>query len=171
VLDDTDCDDSRADVHPGAVEACDGIDDDCDGEADEDGLVPWYADADADGYGDPDGLVLACAAPSGYVDNNDDCDDGHSADHPGATESCDDRDNDCNGATDEGTTVPLYWDADMNGYGDPTTEELGCAPTTLCKPCAAWVTTGGDCDDTRADVNPSATETCDATAPFVCEAP
>lgn len=29
-----DCDDSRADVHPGAPEVCDGVDDDCDGAGD-----------------------------------------------------------------------------------------------------------------------------------------
>lgn len=31
----TDCDDTRADVNPGAVEVCDDLDDDCDGEVDE----------------------------------------------------------------------------------------------------------------------------------------
>jgi hypothetical protein len=35
----------------------------------------WYADADADGYGDPDVTTVACAAPSGYLDDDQDCDD------------------------------------------------------------------------------------------------
>jgi len=47
-----DCDDSNADVHPGAEELCNGIDDDCDGALDEDGGTAWYLDADGDGYGD-----------------------------------------------------------------------------------------------------------------------
>jgi hypothetical protein len=37
-----DCRDDNADVHPGAAEACNGLDDDCDGEADEDWKgAPW----------------------------------------------------------------------------------------------------------------------------------
>jgi hypothetical protein len=35
VLENTDCDDSDSDVNPGAVEICDGKDNDCDGQVDE----------------------------------------------------------------------------------------------------------------------------------------
>ena len=48
VSDDTDCDDADGDVHPGASEVCDGVDDDCDGS------VSWLED-DPDGDG-----VMAC---------------------------------------------------------------------------------------------------------------
>lgn len=40
-----DCDDSREDIHPGAVEVCDGDDNDCDGEADQDDACDCAAPA------------------------------------------------------------------------------------------------------------------------------
>jgi hypothetical protein len=38
IQDSTDCDDTNADVWPGNTETCDGLDDDCDGAVDEDGV-------------------------------------------------------------------------------------------------------------------------------------
>ena len=92
-----DCDDSDAAVNPGAEENCtDGVDNDCDGLIDTQdpsavGCPPACTDADGDSYNVEGG---ACGAV--------DCDDNDAAINPGATESCDGVDNNCDGTIDEG---------------------------------------------------------------------
>ncbi|MBT9559217.1 MAG: putative metal-binding motif-containing protein, partial [Myxococcales bacterium] len=57
----TDCDDTNSAVKPGATEACNGTDDDCDGQTDEGLTKPtFYRDQDQDGFGDPAVTVQAC---------------------------------------------------------------------------------------------------------------
>ncbi len=124
VADDTDCDDTDAAVYPGAAEYCNGYDDDCDGAVDESSAVDateWFADADGDGYGDATSSTWACSAPTGYVADDTDCDDGDANTYPGATEICDGYDNDCDGIlpADE-------YDTD----GDGTIDCLGTTCTT-----------------------------------------
>ena len=60
----------------------------------------WYADADSDSYGDPADVVSAVVAPSGYVEDNTDCDDSRADVNPGGLEVLDGLDNDCDGVTD-----------------------------------------------------------------------
>jgi hypothetical protein len=55
-----------------------------------------YLDRDGDGYGTGSPVAGGTATRGG------DCDDTRSSVHPGATEVCDSRDNDCDGSTDEG---------------------------------------------------------------------
>jgi hypothetical protein len=72
-----DCDDGDAAVHPGADEACDGVDQDCDGAVDE-GLPvsTWWVDADGDGAGDDVlGPQSGCGPPADGVGAGGDCDD------------------------------------------------------------------------------------------------
>jgi hypothetical protein len=98
-----DCDDGDPEIHPGAEEVCDGVDNDCDGEVDEGLGTSWYEDFDGDGYGAPGtGVVVCDACLTGYVRDQSDCDDGDAAIHPAADERCDGLDNDCDGDVDEG---------------------------------------------------------------------
>ena len=97
-----DCDDLNPDRGPGAVERCDGVDDDCDGQIDEDAEGPlptWYADADGDGDGDPLAGLEACAPPAGHAATGGDCDDADPARSSGGLDvPRDGVDQDCDGA-------------------------------------------------------------------------
>ena len=105
-----DCDDSAAEAYPGATEVCDGfIDENCDGTVDEDTAVDsikWFQDYDSDGYGRAGQYQFACDAPPFSASNEGDCDDADQSVHPSAVEYCDAVDQDCDGATNGGITVP-----------------------------------------------------------------
>ncbi len=98
---DGDCDTENAAIYPDAYEDCNGLDDDCDGEIDEDdaqGATRWYPDADGDGFGDEDAPWSSCAQPTGYTATGKDCDDADPAIHPGADDHPGDGvDDDCDG--------------------------------------------------------------------------
>ena len=156
VTDNTDCNDGDAAVNPGATEVCNGIDDNCDGNIDEDlTFDTWYADADGDGYGDAVMSATTCdGAPEGYVADNTDCNDGDAAVNPGATEVCNGIDDNCDGNTDEGVETTFYADADGDGYGDAG------STTSACSAPEGYVADNTDCNDGDAAVNPGATEVC-----------
>jgi len=85
-----DCNDVAPGIHPTAVEACNSLDDDCNGAVDEGVLLTFYGDADMDGFGTMDATMTAtgCTAPLGYVDAATDCDDTTAARNPAAPEQC-----------------------------------------------------------------------------------
>ena len=121
VLQGEDCDDWNASVHPGQLEVCDGIDQDCDG-VEDDGLefLTWYPDGDSDGYGDESGAIEACDVPEGHVQVAGDCDDEQTQANPGRREVCGDGiDNDCSGGAPECGLVGEYTVSDAQGlfYG------------------------------------------------------
>jgi hypothetical protein len=151
-----DCDDADPEIHPGAPERCDGVDQDCDGEVDEDLQTRWYLDSDGDGHGDAETALDSCDPGQGWVDDDTDCDDGDERIHPGADERCNDLDDDCDGLVDEDLESTWYADDDSDGYGDPDTAVVDCDPG------AGWVqpAAGEDCDDANSAINPAATETC-----------
>jgi hypothetical protein len=148
-----DCDDTTAAVYPGADEICDGLDNDCNGDIDEN-------DEDDDG-------LSSC----------EDCDDHDPFTFDGAAEACDGVDNDCDGDIDE------IWDADGDGYspcnGDCDDDDPDLAPG-VGDPCDGidndcdggidedfdldgdgQATCAGDCDDTDPTVYTGAVEICD----------
>ena len=157
-----DCDDADAAVNPAATELCNTVDDDCDGTIDEDDAADastWYADADGDGHGDASAPSVACAAPSGTVADDTDCDDTDAAVSPAATELCNTVDDDCDGTTDEDDAADAptwYTDADSDGFGDAAVSQ------TACTQPSGTVSDDTDCDDTDAAISPAATEICDA---------
>jgi MYXO-CTERM domain-containing protein len=156
-----DCDMDSSAIYPGATELCDGVDNNCDGDVDEDSAadaLTWYADSDNDTYGDANTTAAACSLATGYVANSDDCDDSAAAVNPGADETCDSIDNDCDGSIDENDAIDAlvwYTDADSDGYGDSN------STSTACYQPSGSVSDNTDCDDTDADTNPSVDEYCD----------
>jgi hypothetical protein len=90
VSNDDDCNDATASASPVDTESCDGIDNDCDGTADEinaTGCTSYYTDSDGDGYGATGTSSRCyCSATSTYTaTNDDDCYDSNANANPAAT--------------------------------------------------------------------------------------
>ncbi len=156
---DTDCDDQDPEIHPGATEFCDDVDQDCDERIDEDGADQrtFWADYDGDGWGNEVISETACAHPgSGWTTLEGDCNDGDPDIHPEADEFCDTLDTDCDDVIDEDPVDAqvVYDDLDHDGYGDP-----GSA-ATVCDWPPDTVGNGDDCDDGDTTVHPGREEVC-----------
>ena len=157
VDDATDCDDSEVLTYPGANEICDGLDNSCEGNIDENPGTFWYYDGDTDGFGLVTDFLEQCNGVNHYVADATDCDDTDTLVNPSATEVCNLYDDNCDGAIDEpgsdGETL-FYADTDGDGAGDPNVSVSAClAPFD-------YVADSSDCDDADAAVNTSAVEVC-----------
>ena len=166
-----DCDDTDDTMNPDAEEVCDGVDNDCEGTIDgPDPLDPvtWYLDDDGDGYGDASTTSETCTPLSGYVSDDQDCDDSDDAVHPDAEEVCDDGvDNDCDGydrSCSSSCGDGVIDSADGEEYEPPpgpfTSVEVDSGTcrwdfsevTQLyCNGSCSWAG-GSDCDQSDADI-------------------
>lgn len=156
-----DCNDQDATLYPSALEACDGIDNDCDTLVDEE-VFTWYLDRDQDGHGTTDlsaegASVVACAQPTGYAATSDDCNDLNSEIYAGASEVCDALDNNCDGAVDEGIQSLWYPDTDSDGFG-----AVGSTPIEACAKPSGYAASADDCNDSQVLINPAAKEFCNS---------
>jgi len=155
-VDHGDCDDEDPDVNPDAEEACNGHDDDCDGEIPE-------GEVDEDGDG-----VMVCGG---------DCDDGDATVYPGADEGCDGIDTDCDGTIEDDLDDDGDGHTVCDGDCDDADAEVYPGAAEVCNgaddDCDGFVpqdeedTDGdgyagcdGDCADDDPDVHPGATELC-----------
>ncbi len=150
-----DCDDSEPNSFPGAVELCDGQDNDCDTLVDEGAGTLFYADTDSDGFGNPLNFTRACSAPPGFVGNASDCDDDSDAIAPGRSEICDGIDQNCNGVLDDGLpdfdSDGLCNDRDSDDDNDGVNDGEDIAPLDPNRCRDLDIDTCDDCTNTGAD--------------------
>jgi glucose/arabinose dehydrogenase len=157
VSDNTDCDDTNANINPDATEIPDnGIDENCDGLD----TFTWYEDADGDTFGNPNVSQTGSSQPNGYVSDNTDCDDTDANINPNATDTPDnDIDENCDGLD----LITWYEDTDGDTFGNPNVSQ-----TANTQP-HDYVSDNTDCDDTNANINPNATEIPDNTIDENCD--
>ncbi len=128
---------AKEDLSKKATEACNGVDDSCDGNVDE------GCDDDGDGFCDS-----SMTYASGAKCEPTDCNDLATSINSSVTETCDGIDNNCDGKTDEGC------DDDGDTYCDAA---MVLAEGAACKGANGM---GTDCNDDDKLVNPGVEEVC-----------
>ena len=147
----SDCDDEDDTIYPSAIEACDGVFNDC-SDASWSGTVAPDDETDDDGdqyveceIVNPGGWV----GPSSIIDGLD-CDDDDATVYPTAEELCDGQLNDC-----EGSELSTESDEDGDGYVECTLDSGGWDGSDA-------MTGGDDCDPTDNAQFPGADEYCNS---------
>lgn len=139
-----DCDDTNPSISPVGREVQNGVDDDCDGLADEG--TPVFDD-DGDGYCESPPCINATGTAA-------DCNDDDYTIHPGATEICSNgTDNNCNGVLNEQNAIGcsnFYYDNDGDSYGVAGATQCWCEAGAF--PYTG--TTSTDCYDSNANAFP-----------------
>ncbi|MBN8613981.1 MAG: putative metal-binding motif-containing protein [Deltaproteobacteria bacterium] len=86
-------------------------------------LVPLHPDRDGDGFGDPRQTFPRCPGTPGFVLDGTDCDDTSATSRPGGTETCNCRDDDCDGTVDPLPSCMaashVVW---VRAYGGPSSD-------------------------------------------------
>ncbi|MCO4761004.1 MAG: putative metal-binding motif-containing protein, partial [Myxococcales bacterium] len=149
-----DCNDASKDINPSAAELCSTTaDDNCSGgnnDVNATGCKNFYTDQDSDDWGTTP-FKCICTAEGAFKSlKPGDCDDASQPINPGAVESCNNKDDDCDSVTDEGC------DDDGDGYCDVDLKIDTSQATILACPKG-----GGDTVDTDNKINPEGLEICD----------
>ena len=127
--------------------SCDGLDNDCDGEVDNN-LSPPQAKLNK---GVCQGQTKVCKGKNAWQEPDYTQINGFEK----AEKSCDGKDNDCDGQRDEGLLKTYYEDRDQDGYGTSKTKRL-------CKAEASFTAyKAGDCNEKVSSTIPGAKELCD----------